>query len=263
MKFASGSDSSFHKWFLCSMQCCLIAFYSQYNFFQNWSRSSQTLPLLYLLGLCNILNLCCHFNSLYSIFPRSRLHLKKPLSLLIHKKQLLIHENFIMRLKQFNHIFQDLLQILVLLLFPPCLQLLIFWNPQSCSWRVAINIQSLVNIDVLTSSHKLWMSLVASRIVNPIWNEVKVTQCLTLCDPRLYNPWNSPGQNTGVDSRSLLQGIFPTQGLNPGILHCRWILYHLSHQGRPELPGKPCLEDFNLLCPDTSGEPLYIAAITL
>ena len=63
--------------------------YSQYNFFQNWSRSSQTLPLLYLLGLCNILNVCCHFNSLYSIFKRSRFHLKKPLSMLIHKKQLL------------------------------------------------------------------------------------------------------------------------------------------------------------------------------
>ena len=78
-----------HKWFLCSTQCCLIAFYSQYNFFQNWSGSSQTLPLLYLLGLCNILNVCCHFNSLYSIFKRSRFHLKKPLSMLIHKKQLL------------------------------------------------------------------------------------------------------------------------------------------------------------------------------
>ena len=47
----------------------------------------------------------------------------------------------------------------------------------------------------------------------------------------LYGPWNSPGQNTGVGSLSLLQGIFPTQGLNPGLLHCRWILYHLSHKG--------------------------------
>ena len=37
----------------------------------------------------------------------------------------------------------------------------------------------------------------------------------------LYSPWNSPGQNTGVDSRSLLQGIFPTQGWNPGLPHCR------------------------------------------
>ena len=47
----------------------------------------------------------------------------------------------------------------------------------------------------------------------------------------LYSPWNSPGQNTGVGSISLLQGIFPTQGLNPGLLHCRWILYQLSHEG--------------------------------
>ena len=51
----------------------------------------------------------------------------------------------------------------------------------------------------------------------------------------LYSPWNSPGQNTGVGSLSLLQGIFPTQGLNPGLPHCRQILYQLSHQGSPQL----------------------------
>ena len=49
----------------------------------------------------------------------------------------------------------------------------------------------------------------------------------------LYSPWNSPGQNTGVGSLSLLQGIFPTQGLNPSLPHHRWILYQLSHQGSP------------------------------
>ena len=47
----------------------------------------------------------------------------------------------------------------------------------------------------------------------------------------LYSPWNSPGQNTVVGSLSLLQWIFPTQGLNPGLLHCRQILYQLSHRG--------------------------------
>ena len=46
-----------------------------------------------------------------------------------------------------------------------------------------------------------------------------------------WTPWNSPGQNTGVSSLSLLQGIFPTQGSNPGLPHCRHILYQLSHQG--------------------------------
>ena len=48
-----------------------------------------------------------------------------------------------------------------------------------------------------------------------------------------YSPWTSPGQNTGVGSCSFLQGIFPTQGLNPGLPHCRQILYHLSQQGSP------------------------------
>ena len=46
----------------------------------------------------------------------------------------------------------------------------------------------------------------------------------------LYNPWNSPGQNTGMGSLSLLQGIFPNQGPNPGLPHCRQILYQLSHR---------------------------------
>ena len=63
---------------------------------------------------------------------------------------------------------------------------------------------------------------------------MKVTQsCPTLRPHRLYHPWNSPGQNTGVGSLSLLQGIFPTQGLSPGLPHCRQILYQMSHQGRP------------------------------
>ena len=47
----------------------------------------------------------------------------------------------------------------------------------------------------------------------------------------LYSPWNSPGQNTGVGSLSLLQGILPTQGSNPGLLHCRQIIYQVSHKG--------------------------------
>ena len=49
----------------------------------------------------------------------------------------------------------------------------------------------------------------------------------------LYSPRNSLGQNIGVGSLSLLQGIFPTQALNPDLLHCRQILYQLSHKGSP------------------------------
>ena len=70
--------------------------------------------------------------------------------------------------------------------------------------------------------------------------EVLVAQsCLTLCDSMDCSPrgspvpGDSPGKNTGVGRHSLLQGIFPTQGLNLGLLHCRWIFFHhLSHQGR-------------------------------
>ena len=50
-----------------------------------------------------------------------------------------------------------------------------------------------------------------------------------------YSPWNSPGQNTGVGSLSLLQGIFSTQGSNPGLPHCRQSLYQLSHKGSPRI----------------------------
>ena len=47
--------------------------------------------------------------------------------------------------------------------------------------------------------------------------------------------WNSPGWNTGVGSFSLLQGVFPTQGSNPGLSHCKQILYQLSHKGSPRI----------------------------
>ena len=50
----------------------------------------------------------------------------------------------------------------------------------------------------------------------------------------LHSPWNiAPGQNTGMGSLSLLQRIFPTQELNRGLLHCRWILCQLSYEGSP------------------------------
>ena len=64
----------------------------------------------------------------------------------------------------------------------------------------------------------------------------------------LYSPWNSPGQNPGVGSLSLLQGIFPTQGSNPGLPHCRQILCQLSHKGSP----LSSLESVFILPPETN-----------
>ena len=51
----------------------------------------------------------------------------------------------------------------------------------------------------------------------------------------LYSPWNSPGQNTGLGSLSLLQEIFPTEGSNPGLSHCRQILQQLRHKRNPKI----------------------------
>ena len=74
------------------------------------------------------------------------------------------------------------------------------------------------------------------------WSEVKVTQlCPTVFDPMDCSllgssiHGNSPGKNTGVGCHDFLQGIFPTQGLNPGLRHCRRILYQQSHKGSPRI----------------------------
>ena len=63
----------------------------------------------------------------------------------------------------------------------------------------------------------------------------KSLSCVRLCDLMDYNTVLGILQATILEygSLSLLQGIFPTQGLNPGIPHCRWILYQLSHKGSP------------------------------
>ena len=74
----------------------------------------------------------------------------------------------------------------------------------------------------------------------PSWSTVcmcLVTQmCVTLCDPMDCNP---PGASVGC--HALLQGIFPTQGSNPDVPHCRWILYHLRHQGSPGAEWYPAM----------------------
>ena len=84
----------------------------------------------------------------------------------------------------------------------------------------------------------------------------------------LYSPWNSPGQNTGVGSLSLLRVIFPTQGSNPGLRHCRQVLYQLSHKGSPlssqrvpeisslKTPSFPC-------CPHSCQAHFFLRTLAL
>ena len=70
-----------------------------------------------------------------------------------------------------------------------------------------------------------------TQLISKIESESRSVVSDSLRPRGLYSSWNSPGQNTGVGSCSLLQGIFPTQESNPGLLHCRQIPYQLSHEG--------------------------------
>ena len=122
---------------------------------------------------------------------------------------------------------------------------------------------------------KYWyMSRLCVPIVNSWVPHIKERKWKPLsCLHGLYSSWNSPGQNTGVGSLSLLQRIFWTQGLNPVNLHCRQILYQLSHKGSPHvkyLPIRLChLRDFialfclRILIPGKIHQPLYNGCIQL
>ena len=68
-----------------------------------------------------------------------------------------------------------------------------------------------------------------------VWYSHLFQSCPTLCHTIDCNPWNSPGQNTGVVRLFLLRGIFPIQESNPGLLHFRQILYQLSHRWSPRI----------------------------
>ena len=81
-------------------------------------------------------------------------------------------------------------------------------------------------------------------MINQTINELKVEVCSVVSDSlrphglyptRLLCPWDFPGNSTGVVCHFLLQGIFPTQGSNLGLLHCRQTLSCLSHQGPKSL----------------------------
>ena len=98
--------------------------------------------------------------------------------------------------------------------------ILVFKRPPWCNWLFCHQLpKSGAHVIKILKKWK-WKSLSRVRL---LW-------------PRgLYSPWNSSGQNAGVGSLSLLQAIFLTQGLNPGLLHCRWILYQLRHKESPRI----------------------------
>ena len=110
--------------------------------------------------------------------------------------------------------------------------------------NVCLNYTILLSLIFHVNDKKHW-----SKLMVPQKNQTKnypvlclvIRSCPTLCNPMVCSPrgssvhGDSPGKNSRVGCHALLQGVFPTQGSNPGLLHCRWILYHLSHQGSPRI----------------------------
>ena len=101
-----------------------------------------------------------------------------------------------------------------------CLQM---WNALSLSKKKKKVSLSLSSVTGITST--------VGIILNNSESESRSVVSDSLQPHGLCSPWNSPGQNTGVGSLSLLQDIFPTQGSNLGLPHCSQILSHLSHHG--------------------------------
>ena len=116
----------------------------------------------------------------------------------------------------------------------------------SCSFQLLLTQSILAGVPGSTCSQLVGISCfpspcrlkLESTLILSKWSEV-AQLCPTLVDPmdsslhQAPPPWDFQGKNTGVGCHLLFQGIFPTQGSNPGLLHWRQMLYCLSHQGSP------------------------------
>ena len=103
-----------------------------------------------------------------------------------------------------------------------------------CSFKVALTLAIIKEL--------LYLKVMEADNI-PVSHESRSVMSDSLRPHGLYSPWNSLGQNTRVGSYFLFQRIFPTQGWNPGLPHCRRILYHLSYQGSPSY--ELCIRPFS------------------
>ena len=136
---------------------------------------------------------------------------------------------------------------------------------------------TIVTVDgETTAGHLIFITLIF--VVKSKWSQSHsiVSDSFRLHGP--YSPRNFPGQNSGVGSHSLVQGIFPIQGLNPGLPHCKQILYQPSQKGSPRLlewvaypfsrgsswlrnwTGVSCIA--NSLPTELPGKPMFVALCT-
>ena len=106
---------------------------------------------------------------------------------------------------------------------------------QSLAWHLPVTVSMLVpQLDYRTCKESIILcpvqcyAMLSDSFVSNLWPH-------GLQPTRLLCPWGSSSKNTEVGCHALLQGIFPTQRSNPGLPHCRQILYHVSHQGSPRI----------------------------
>ena len=108
------------------------------------------------------------------------------------------------------------------------------------SFSLSLSFQLVYHLN----SGKDWIPQSGKVLNSPKWESVRCSVVSNFLQPhklwlaKLFCPWDFPVENTGVGSYSL-QGIFPTQGSNPGLLHCRQILYCLSQQGSHKEKSNP------------------------
>ena len=120
----------------------------------------------------------------------------------------------------------------------PCVKFILWWQRSVQGSELGIQMGSTLHLFLNNPP-----MVAKGKETRRYWKKVKVTHPFRLrvqlhvrpFSTPWTSPWNSPGQNTGVGSLSHLQGIFPTQRLNLGLLHCRQILYQLSHKGSPRI----------------------------
>ena len=119
------------------------------------------------------------------------------------------------------------------------------WSRNSSSGYLSEEIKTLIQNVILTPMFTAPLFIIAKTWKQPKSPSMDECMCGSssvmsnslwpygLQPTKLCCPWNFPGKKTGVGCHFFSQGIFPTQGSNPGLLYCRWMLYSLSHQGRP------------------------------
>ena len=134
--------------------------------------------------------------------------------------------------------------------------------------RLLLGRKAMTNLDSILKSRDITLSTkvhLVKAIVSPVVmcgcekteSESRSVMSNSFRPHGLYSPWDSPGQNTGVGSLSLLQGIFPTQGSNPGLPHCRWILHQLSHRGSPGIEPGSLASQADSLSAEPPGKHLH------